>query len=204
MAIALTTFYNVQSGVKYLRSFENSSAYKDSLLASCMIGFLVVLFWVVFSFFILLGRFFGSIAMGFGMLLGSCSHTGFFMLLAGLVLQTHENLASSFKDAGIWSSNDYSTYVATFAFNYILTGMYFLMFIVLLFTAKDLTGGEREAAYDAGPKPSKSAGAGKEMTPPAAASGMASGPTFASTVDNNHGFGTNWPNHGQSFRGGQV
>ncbi len=35
--------------------------------------------------------------MGYGMMVGSCTHTGFFMLLAGLVLQTHEDLAERFQ-----------------------------------------------------------------------------------------------------------
>lgn len=40
--------------------------------------------------------------------------------------------AQSFKNAGIWSTYDYQTYTATFAFAYVLCGTYLMFFILLL------------------------------------------------------------------------
>ncbi|EFJ49063.1 hypothetical protein VOLCADRAFT_104502 [Volvox carteri f. nagariensis] len=162
-------------------------AFKNSLLASCILGFLVVLFWIIFSFFVLIGRFFGTLPLGYGVMLGSCAHTGFFSLLAGLVLQTHEVLADNFRKYGIWSSADYQTYLSTYAFNYILCGTYLLLFLVLAFTSGPFTKQEERGSSYTVKTPSAS-------TPPAA-SGTVSG------VENSHGFGVNWPN---SYRGGNV
>ncbi|GLC48985.1 hypothetical protein PLESTB_000170000 [Pleodorina starrii] len=194
LAISLVTFHNVKHGVKYLVQFENREAFKNSLLAACILGFLVVLFWIIFSFFVLFLRFFSSLPLGYGVMLGSCSHTGFFMLLCGLVLQTHESLASKFRDLKIWSSPDYQTYLATFIFNYILCGSYLIMFLVLIFTSGFFTKKEDRASSYTAKNP-----AGAPPAPPAA-SGTASGNTFSNIADN-HGFGTNWSN---SYRGGNV
>ncbi|GIL75378.1 hypothetical protein Vretimale_7957 [Volvox reticuliferus] len=189
LAISIVTFHNVQWGMKFLKDFPNRAAFKNSLLASCMLSFLIVLFWIIFSFFVLLGRFFAALPLGYGVILGTCCHTGFFSLLAGLVLQTHEDLAAQFKKYGHWSGADYQTYVATYAFNYILCGSYILLTLVLVFTAGAFTKKEeRSSSYVA--KAPSTAGA-----TPSAASGT------AANIDNNHGFGANWPN---SYRGGNV
>ncbi|KAG2428967.1 hypothetical protein HXX76_011211 [Chlamydomonas incerta] len=160
-------------------------------------GFLMVLFWVIFSFFILIGRLFSALPLGYGLMLGSCSHTGLFMILAGLVLQTHYSLAEAFERAGIWSSGDLQTYTATYVFNYVLAGTYFIMFIVLLLTKGDMQAEPRGDAYAAKPAP----------TAPSAMGGAATSGTAPAQVQmpsyDNHGFGTNWPNS-QSYRGGNV
>ncbi|GLI61992.1 hypothetical protein VaNZ11_004562 [Volvox africanus] len=189
LAISLVTFHNVQLGVKFLSDFPNRAAFKQSLLASCILGFLIVLFWVIFSFFVLVGRFFAALPLSYGVMLGTCCHTGFFSLLAGLVLQTHDELAAQFRKLGHWSAADYQTYTSTYAFNYILCGSYLLLTLVLIFTAGALTKKEeRSNSYIA--KTPSTAGA-----PPSVASGM------VANIENNHGFGANWTN---AYRGGNV
>ncbi|PNH11135.1 hypothetical protein TSOC_002052, partial [Tetrabaena socialis] len=44
LGISMVTFHNVQGGVRYLLDFQNRDAYKSSLLAACLLGFLIVLF----------------------------------------------------------------------------------------------------------------------------------------------------------------
>ena len=46
-------------------------------------------------------RLFSAMPLGYGLMLGSCSHTGLFMILAGLVLQTHYSLAEAFQVGGV-------------------------------------------------------------------------------------------------------
>ena len=52
----------------------------------------------------------------FGIMLGTCVHTGFFMLLAGLVLNSSENVFQRMQQSKQWSSRQYNAYVATFGF----------------------------------------------------------------------------------------
>ncbi|PNW83020.1 hypothetical protein CHLRE_06g303350v5 [Chlamydomonas reinhardtii] len=194
LGISLTTFYNVQHGYKFVVNADRP--YKDSSLGACMMGFLMVLFWVIFSFFILIGRLFSAMPLGYGLMLGSCSHTGLFMILAGLVLQTHYSLAEAFQKSGIWSTADLQTYTATYVFNYVLAGTYLIMFIVLLLTKGDMQAGEaRGEAYVAKPAPAVPSAMGGTAT-----SGTAPTQVQMPTYDN-HGFGTNWPNQ---YRGGNV
>ncbi|KXZ48844.1 hypothetical protein GPECTOR_25g429 [Gonium pectorale] len=160
----------------------------------------MVIFWIIFSFVVLIGRFFGSLPFAYGVMLGSCSHTGFFMLLAGLVLQTHENLAEAFQRNRIWSSSDYQTYIATFSFNYILCGTYLIMFLLLLFTKGPMTaegGAERGSSYAV--KTSANPPTAAAAAP--ASTGTAAAPAPAEAPYDNHGFGTNWP---KAYRGGDV
>lgn len=199
------TFNNLVQGFNRVVWDDNGpyGAFKGSLLGSCMIGFIIVLYWIVFSFFILLGRFCIYLPMGYGMMVGSCTHTGFFMLLAGLVLQTHEDLAEQFQKARLWSSRDFTTYQATYAFSYILCGTYIIMFFLLIFAKGEMQAPERASSYEK--KPSKSAAS---TSPPAAiAMGSTIGNGSATTnghsnslapIPNNHGFGSSYGAYGNT------
>ncbi|GIL51266.1 hypothetical protein Vafri_7138 [Volvox africanus] len=189
LAISLVTFHNIQWGMKFLSDFPNRAAFKHSLLASCILGFLIVLFWIIFSFFVLVGRFFASLPLSYGVMLGTCCHTGFFSLLAGLVLQTHDELGAQFRKLGHWSAADYQTYIATYVFNYILCGSYLLLTLLLAFTSGSLTKKEERSSSYVAKTPST------PEAPPSAASGT------VANIENSHGFGANWPN---AYRGGNV
>ncbi|GFR52091.1 hypothetical protein Agub_g14601 [Astrephomene gubernaculifera] len=165
MAVSIVTFVNIVKGVKdgYIMEYymdgahvkSRIPAYKNGLLSSCMLGFLMALFWVIFSFFVLLRRVFRNVSMGYGVLLATCSHTGCFMLLAGLMLNSQKRVASDLQNYAFWGASGYHIYVTTFAFNYFLTALYFVNFLVLLGTSNTMMTqkSDRGATYAASPPP---------------------------------------------------
>lgn len=55
------------------------------------------------------------------------------------------------QSRGIWSDADFQTYLATFAFNYILCGTYLLLLLVLIFTSGPFTGKEENSKSSGAP-----------------------------------------------------
>eukprot|EP00200_Dunaliella_tertiolecta_P002350 CAMPEP_0202357582 /NCGR_PEP_ID=MMETSP1126-20121109/11552_1 /ASSEMBLY_ACC=CAM_ASM_000457 /TAXON_ID=3047 /ORGANISM="Dunaliella tertiolecta, Strain CCMP1320" /LENGTH=164 /DNA_ID=CAMNT_0048950493 /DNA_START=228 /DNA_END=722 /DNA_ORIENTATION=+ len=96
------------------------SAFKHGILAALLLGFLLVILWIIFSFFVILGRYFSDVSMVYGFMLGWGAGIAMFQLLAGLVVQNAEELAKQAKDVGRWTDQDLQGYYATFAFSYIL------------------------------------------------------------------------------------
>lgn len=172
LGVSMYTFNNVRTGVSHLSSFPNSDAFKSSMLSATMLGFIVVLFFLVFSFFVLAIGMFRDVSLGYGIMLGACTHTSFFMLLAGLVLQSDESLADAFHKKGIWSLNAYRSYVVTYGFSYLLVGLYALLFFALFFLRSSAGGKAKESKYYikeslSGTAPSSSAAAATAAPPPA-------------------------------------
>lgn len=190
LAVSLNTFYNLQQ-VRFYGNL-NTAQWKDALSASCMMGFLVILFFLIYSFFILLGRMFRDLKLAFGIMLGTCVHTAFFMLLAGLVLHSSENVFQRMEQSKAWSSHKYNAYVATFAFSYALCASHNLLFILLL-VYRQRVYGTKEETY----KVSTNGLAPGAPTPGA--------PTSAPSIQlhSNHGFGANnaYGNAGGAYSG---
>lgn len=132
--LALASFSAVRSGTEHFEmdSETQKATYRNSLLASCMLGFLMVLFFMVYSFLVLIWRQFGDAKLAYGIMLGTAIHTAWFMILAGLVLQNRDGDMELLKNAGWWSDGDYKTYQATYIFSYILSGLYIIAFLILL------------------------------------------------------------------------
>ncbi|PNH00447.1 hypothetical protein TSOC_013728 [Tetrabaena socialis] len=136
-------------------------------------------------------RFFSNLPFGYGVMLGCCSHTGFFMLLSGLVLQTHEVMAEAFESNRIWNKKDLQTFQATYVFSYVLCGTYLFMFLILLLTKGTMTEQvERSASYAVKPPPQASAA--EAPAPMGIAPGVPQDAGYA---------GGGW---GANYRGGNV
>lgn len=138
-ALALTTFNAIREGTSKLIFADPSygKSFTNSLLGSCMMGFLIVVFFMVYSFLVLISRAFGDVKLAYGVMLGTAIHTSWFMLLAALVLQNRDSdMRTNLVDQGIWSDNDLKVYQATYAFAYILVGMFILAFFILFFGRK--------------------------------------------------------------------
>lgn len=144
--LSLATFSNIKSGTEnfVFESDTQRNTYRNSLLASCMLGFLIVLFFMIFSFLVLIARTFGDVKLSYGIMLGTALHTAWFLLLAGLVLQNRDPDMQNLQNSNVWSSNDYKTYQATYAFCYILVAMYLIAFFVLFFGRKYIGKTEEE------------------------------------------------------------
>lgn len=134
--LALASFSAVQSGTENLDTGGGTQTltYRNSLMASCMLGFLIVLFFMIFSFLVLICKHvFSDVKLAYGIMLGCAIHTAWFLLLAGLVLNNRDVDMQTLKDAGIWSSATYTTYQATYVFSYIQSGLYICAFFILFF-----------------------------------------------------------------------
>ncbi|KAL6760885.1 hypothetical protein V8C86DRAFT_1008754 [Haematococcus lacustris] len=148
LGLAATSYNSVTTGVsKLVGDQAQITMFRNCLLASCILGFLIVIFWVLLSFLIMLGKLFGGdIKLWYGIVLGAAFHTAWFQLLAGLVLQFSERQMQVLKDVGIWSTRQFQSYQATYVFSYILVASYFVMFWIMLFGRKCLGKAELAAA----------------------------------------------------------
>eukprot|EP00197_Chlamydomonas_leiostraca_P006257 CAMPEP_0202862590 /NCGR_PEP_ID=MMETSP1391-20130828/3576_1 /ASSEMBLY_ACC=CAM_ASM_000867 /TAXON_ID=1034604 /ORGANISM="Chlamydomonas leiostraca, Strain SAG 11-49" /LENGTH=136 /DNA_ID=CAMNT_0049542139 /DNA_START=262 /DNA_END=672 /DNA_ORIENTATION=+ len=122
-------------------------------MSACMLGFLIVFTFIIYSFIVLVSRFFSDAKLAYGIMLGMAINCAWFQLLAGLVLQTSEPLAKQFRDYGYWSDRMFQTFQATWVWCYMLVGEYIIVFFVFLFGRKFL--GRAELAAPAGPPPAQ-------------------------------------------------
>ncbi|KAF5840691.1 hypothetical protein DUNSADRAFT_15786 [Dunaliella salina] len=119
-ALALYTYHNMDKLLSDVKSDgdRNIKPFKHGILAALLLGFLLVILWIIFSFFVLLGRYFSEVSMVYGFMLGWGGGLAMFELLAGLVVQNAEELAKQAKDVGRWSDRDLQGYYASFAFRF--------------------------------------------------------------------------------------
>ncbi|GAX73695.1 hypothetical protein CEUSTIGMA_g1147.t1 [Chlamydomonas eustigma] len=124
--------------------------YTTGLMASVVLGFIINFFFMIFSPFVLVGKRFGAdLKLCYGMMLGSCISSAWFMLLAGLVLNSAMSMAQQLHTSdSVWSTMDFSVYVATFSFSYILAGTFVLLSVVLFLSRNSMEPPiEKEVLY---------------------------------------------------------
>mmetsp|Transcript_26517 Transcript_26517/g.78758 ORF Transcript_26517/g.78758 Transcript_26517/m.78758 type:complete len:230 (-) Transcript_26517:458-1147(-) len=138
IAIAIVTAENIDR-VNFLGGVS-ADLFKSGLMASVVMGIIVVIIFIAMSPVVMLGRVFGkAMSMAYGVMLGISFQASLFMLLAGLVLHASEDLAGNLQSSNIWSKSDYDTYVATFSFSYILTGTFMILCFTLFFMRNKLS-----------------------------------------------------------------
>lgn len=166
LGLAVTTATNINSIQNAITGGSNIMVYKSGLMASVVLGFIIVFCYAVFSPIVLVGKHFGSdMSLSYGIMLGACFNSAWFMLLAGLVLNAAVDLGNDLVAKKWWTANQFNIFQATYAFSYILCGSFLTLTFIQYFCRNAM---EREGAYNANAAPAAGGGTAAASWPPTA------------------------------------
>lgn len=175
LGLSVTTATNINAIQNYIIGGSSTMVYKSGLMASVVLGFIIVFCFAVFSPIVMVGKHFGSdLRLSYGIMIGACFNSGWFMLLAGLVLNASNDLGADLQAKKLWNANQYNVFQSTFGFSYILCGSFLILTFVLFFSRNAM---ERESAYAADAPAAAAGGTAAASWPPSAPGGSATNPT---------------------------
>lgn len=152
-AVSLATFHHIlqaTSAIPEQFTDKYALASKYGWLASCMLGFITVVFFCVYSLFVLVRRGMSSeeAGIGYGFMLSASLHTSLLLLLAGLNLNAAEPQVGGWG----WTQTNINVYTASYLLSYILAGSYLFIFI-WLFLFKNHIGRQAQGFQELGMTP---------------------------------------------------